>query len=335
VVDFDGDGDLDLVELYGAPEGIRSFFNDGSGLLELMAETPLPDAAFVVSIGDANGDGLPDLAWAETIGSGSHPVQIYHGESGGGFHVAQELRKTNDVGALAFAHVDADSNVDLVVARRAGTLDVYTGASDGVLRRTARARQRERGVASLVTGDFDDDGDTDVITATSSGALLLYAQGNNGRFADGKRISTPPALRLREMLAVDLNSDPFPDLIVSTADSVVCPDSVYHGNGDGSFTLVQTLCNDSFADGTADLDAADVDGDGQIDVVALRGGDLYYAGRADGSFDPGRPVFTPPLFFAGQVVLGDVDGDGLGDALVRDGRCCNTATHVYLGESGP
>jgi hypothetical protein len=110
---------------------------------------------------------------------------------------------------------------------------------------------------------------------------------------------------------------------------------VYLGNGDATFSLAQPLCNDGFDDGTADLDVADVDGDGELDVVALRGGDLYYPGRGDGTFEAGRPVFTPYLFFAALVELGDVDRDGIGDALVRDGRCCNTATHVYLGESSP
>jgi hypothetical protein len=36
-----------------------------------------------------------------------------------------------------------------------------------------------------------------------------------------------------------------------------------------------------------------------------------------------------------NLVLGDIDGDGVGDALVRDSQCCNTATHVYLGTVVP
>jgi hypothetical protein len=334
-VDFNGDGDLDLIEVYGAPEHIRSFRNDGNGLLELVAETPLPDAPFAVAIGDVDGDHVPDLAWAESVGSGSHPVTIYRGAVDGSFRVAQKLRKTNDVGGLAFAHLDGDAALDLVVARRAGSLDVYSGAGDGSLARTSRARQRERGVRDIVTGDFDADGDTDAITATSSGLLFFYAQGAGGRFSNGTRIDIPPAEHLREILVVDLNGDVFPDLIVSTGATSECPDSVYHGKGAGRFTRVQGLCNDGFADGTADLDVGDVDGDGQPDVVALRGGDLYYAGRADGTFEPGRPVFDSALFFSLHVTLGDIDGDGTGDAMIRDGECCNTATHVFLGQPGP
>jgi hypothetical protein len=335
LVDFDDDEDLDLVEVYAAPEAVRTFFNDGRGGLKLAAELVLPGAAFTVAMGDANGDDIPDLAWAESVGSGSAPVRVYYGESGGGFRIGQELRRTNDVASLAFAHVDSDSALDLVVAQRRGTVHVYTAGRGGLLRLTARLHQKEKYTRDVAVADFNGDGNTDVITATRSGSLFLFEQGAGGRFSDGVRLRTP-AQDVQQIHAVDLNGDPFPDLILATSEFLECPDYVYHGEGGSSFTLVQTLCNESNADGTSDLDLADLDGDGLLDLVALRDGDLYYLGKADGTFGPPRwPSFTPPVWWALNLVLGDIDGDGVGDALVRDSQCCNTATHVYLGTVVP
>jgi hypothetical protein len=335
LIDFNTDGALDLVEVYGAPEGVRTFFNDGSGGLDLAAEFVLPDEPFTVTMGDANGDGLPDLAWAEWEGSGSFSVKIYYGEPGGGFHIGQTLRRANNVAALAFGHIDTDAVLDLVVAQKKGSLEIYTAGSDGLLERTVRIRQKARDTTDVAIGDFDGDGDQDVITSTRSGSLYFFAQGSQGRFSGGVRISTE-AQYIRKILALDLNGDPFADLLLSTGESIECPDYVYHGNGGASFTLVQVLCNQpDHNEGTADLDVADLNDDGLLDVVALRGRDFYYLGLADGTFGPETPAFTPSVTWARGIVLGDVNDDGVGDALVRDGTCCNTATHVYLGTVVP
>jgi hypothetical protein len=118
----------------------------------------------------------------------------------------------------------------------------------------------------------------------------------------------------------------------SGGEDLPCPDYVHHGQGDGSFTLAQELCNAGEVEGgTADMDLADLNDDGRLNVVALRGGDLFYLGQSDGSFQVVQPAFTPPVFGAARVTLGDVDGDEVPDALVRDSACCNTATQVYFG----
>jgi hypothetical protein len=334
LIDFNDDEKLDLVEVYGAPEGVRTFFNDGFGHLVLAAEFVLPDEPFTVAMGDANGDGLPDLAWAESAGSGSFPVRIYYGNSRGGFDIGQTLRRANNVAALAFGHIDTDSVLDLVVAQKKGSLEIYTAGSDGLLKRTVRLRQKARDTTDAAIGDFDGDGDQDVITSTRSGSLYFFAQGSKGQFSRGVRISTE-AQYIRKILALDLNGDRFADLLLTTGESVLCPDYVYHGPIDASFNPVQTLCNQTYDEGTADLDVADLNGDGLLDVVALRGRDFYYLGQAGGTFAPETPSFTPPVTWAQRVVLGDINDDGVGDALVRDGTCCNTATHVYLGTVVP
>jgi hypothetical protein len=334
LIDFNTDEALDLVEVYQVPAGVRTFFNDGSGGLDLASEFVLPDEPFTVTMGDANGDGLPDLAWAESAGSGSFSVRIYYGEPAGGFHIGQTLRRANNVAALAFGHIDSDAVLDLVVAQKKGSLEIYTAGSDGLLKRTVRIRQKARDTTDVAIADFDGDGDQDVITSTHSGSLHLFKQGSHGRFSGGVRIATD-AQQIRQILALDLNGDPFPDLLLATEKSTLCPDYVYHGNGGTSFDLVQTLCNQTYEEGTADLDVADLNGDGLLDVVALRGRDFYYLGQADGTFGPETPSFTPPVPWARRVVLGDVNDDGVGDALVRDGICCNTATHVYLGTVVP
>jgi hypothetical protein len=57
-----------------------------------------------------------------------------------------------------------------------------------------------------------------------------------------------------------------------------------------------------------------------------------FLGRPDGTFGPRSLAFSPAVTLGAQLAVGRLDGDPIPDALVRDSRCCDTATHVYFGQ---
>jgi len=80
----------------------------------------------------------------------------------------------------------------------------------------------------------------------------------------------------------------------------------------------------SDAQGAAKLYAADLDGDGDPDLVFARNGQIAWIenrlGEADASFAPSRiiaPLSEPS--FAASIALADVDGDGDRDVVATDG----------------
>ena len=69
VIDFDGDGDLDLlvgtIQIPGfEPDKIRAYENDGKGVFQDISDFAIPDATIArgwdITIGDVNGDGIDD-----------------------------------------------------------------------------------------------------------------------------------------------------------------------------------------------------------------------------------------------------------------------------------
>jgi len=332
--DFDDDGDLDLVETYGSPSAIATFLNDGAGSFTLASEVLTSDVGFVAALGDVTGDGIPDVAWAKSVGSGTEPFLIYYGSSDGSLAPGQDLGKTSDVSVLEFGHIDSDGFLDLVVGRERGPIDVYAGTASGTLVHVARPGPNRQNAAAISIGDFDLDEDADILIGSWTDSLHLYEQTAPGVFANGVRLDTPD-LYIRKLFSADLDGNGTLDVLVATAHNLLCPDSVYLGNGDGTFSPLQppTLCNDVWADGSTDLDLADLDGDDELDVVALRGGDVFQLGRGNGTFEAGELAFDPPILWSSRLVLGDLDGQEPIDALVRDGACCDSPTRVYLGQS--
>lgn len=80
------------------------------------------------------------------------------------------------------------------------------------------------------------------------------------------------------------------------------------------------------------LAAADLDGDGLVDLVAASNATVAVAlGLGTGRFAPPATLALPPGAWASAVRLADLDGDGWLDLLVADRQ---GAVHVFPGQAG-
>ncbi|MGH9641354.1 MAG: FG-GAP repeat domain-containing protein, partial [Terriglobales bacterium] len=111
----------------------------------------------------------------------------------------------------------------------------------------------------------------------------------------------------------DINRDGVLDLVVANADSV----AVLLGIGDGTF--LPPLMN--FGAGTSwgqSLALADLDGDGDLDVVAAGSDESIYnvavlLSHGDGTFEPA--ISYPAVRYPASVTLADVNHDGRSDLI--------------------
>jgi hypothetical protein len=134
---------------------------------------------------------------------------------------------------------------------------------------------------------------------------------------------------------VDLNADGKLDIVVTNQQGVSTA-SVLLGNGDGTFGAYKTIS--PVVAGPNGLVAKDVNGDGKPDLVIAGGGAGnmnnvgLLLGNGDGTFQA-QQTFTAGMNPAG-VWVGDINGDGLPDAIVGNQGSNNLTYLQGMGAQG-
>ena len=175
-------------------------------------------------------------------------------------------------------------------------------------------------VDSIRIADIDGDGDADVLTVNQSFSPNLVWHENLGDGAFLRRsngLTGPASLGARP---VDFDRDGDVDIVITTASGGL---AWYENNGAESFTFRNI--NGSPSGLRAVLDIADVDGDGDLDVIAARIGLAtqqisILLNNGQQGFASAIPLTTPTLIPA-AIRAADVDGDGDIDfAVAFDGN---------------
>lgn len=231
----------------------------------------------------------------------------------------------------AVVDLDADGLADILVADlgKAATSDEKRGqvlwfrqTADGQFSATPLLDKVGR-VADAQAADFDADGDLDLVVAEFGGHLeghIRYLENQTTDYAQPKFVSTSLDDRTGgiHVPIADLNGDGRPDIVALISqefEQIVA----FINDGPGSFRqeLVYDPQNPGY--GSAGIDLADVDGDGDQDVVYINGDTLDFpVYRPDHSVqwleNKGTFPFTHHHLaaFAGGtgVKCSDLDGDG-------------------------
>jgi hypothetical protein len=163
-------------------------------------------------------------------------------------------------------------------------------------------------------GHVDGDGILDVVIAAAGSEISVNMGLGHGVFAPPKLL--PVEAALEAIALVDLNEDGLSDLVVSTAGATGTTTLIVVrlSLGDGTFGPPSY----SFVpNGPPDIAAADLDGDGHVDLVlpCFWGQQIAVLhGQGDGTFN------AMGLFATNQrpdvVAIGDLNGDTLPDVLV-------------------
>ena len=254
---------------------------------------------------DLNEDGWIDLS---IVNEETNDVRVFLNTGDGTGRIEPFLTPTNPVGAVPSpsepVDFDLDGHADLCTANIVGdTVSILLGHGDGSYggAQTLGTGNAPRGITTL---DLDGDGDLDIASTnySSSNVTLLRNQGN-GTF-DPPTTIQPGISGEWSIQADDMNGDGLFDLVVGGSNQI----RVLLADGNGNFVAAGTR---SVAGRCWQLNLADLDGDGDVDVTTVNSfanaGQVF---RNDGSggLANGVTYSTDPFPLASD--LGDLDGDG-------------------------
>jgi hypothetical protein len=278
LVDFDNDGDLDLLVINAyysiiqsgeTRRGHRLYRNDGHGVFTELPQRfdPIGPASGATAA-DFDGDGLVDLYITYYQDERLHPYHHFiEARDGFGNHLFRNLggmrfvdvTETAGVAshgwsyASAWADYDQDGRIDLYVANDFGDSDLFRNRGDGTFEQVAA----KTGVANPANGmsadwgDYDNDGQLDLYVAN------MYSKTGN-QFLP---------------LYPDLDETVRRKLLFS-----VQGNALYRAHGDGTFHEVGRALGASLAGWAWGSNFFDYDNDGWLDLHVANG---FWAGEVD------------------------------------------------------
>jgi hypothetical protein len=326
VADFDRDGRLDVAVASNAPvNGGHSMlgvvFGRGLGTFAPATLIATGELQTGVVAGDFNHDGAPDIAVADWGAAG---VEVLLNQGDGTFRAPVTYATSADPQAIAVADLDGDGVLDLatVDSFAARGLAVLKGRGDGTFV-TKQDYMTETQSQGLAIGDVNGDGVPDIVVANRTpGAptVKTFLGSRTSPLAYTQSTPAPVSDAIAVILA-DLNEDRHPDVVVMGA----LGPAVLLGRGDGTYGAPAPVAVAGAIGGNGLL-AADLDGDGHLDLAVTTGSASGYrtsgetvivaSGVGDGTFRP------PQAFQAGSLpyALGvaDFTGDGRPDLVAAD-----------------
>ena len=263
----------------------------GSNTVSIGGGSVPNSSVIALAGGDLNGDGIPDLVLVNTATStgGSASLAVILGTASGSFQPATNYTLPGGIGISAVIDdFNGDGKPDIVVSSSSfssGTttysLTFFAGKGDGTFQTPQSVTVTPpAGISGrapyfgLTSADLLGNGKKDLVT--SAGIVLL---GNgDGTFDQSAALAFPTPLSTPQgspnVVAADFNKDGKLDLAVDDGASI----SIYLGDGTGAFTAAGSYAT---INNTGVLSAADLDGDGNVDL---------YSGTARAGYFGGDPL---------------------------------------------
>jgi VCBS repeat-containing protein len=181
VADLNGDHTLDIVTAGGAGVASRIYLNSGPAAFTAADVGDVAEDSRGVAIGDVNGDGFPDIVFANY-----GPSSVYLNDGHGAFKLGAKVGTANSRGAV-LVDLFGDPLPELVLANASGDATVYRNTA-GVF--TLEVTLPTGPTTSVTAADLNGDQrsdlvfgrDTSTLPAAPSGEVWLNTSTSSGSF---------------------------------------------------------------------------------------------------------------------------------------------------------
>ncbi len=249
--DLDGDGTTDLVT--AGLVGVGTWLGTGDGGFAAMPAAAVAHVADQLAIGDAQGDGVPDVYARSSAG-----IHLLTG-GGGGTLAEPELVSSLVVEELRAFDADGDGSTDLAIFA-APSHGVLLGADLASLH--TLSHETSGGIVDLHAADFSGDGRADLMSVDAAG----YAQGWVAPVLTTPVFTHHVANDVQATAAGDVNDDGAADLVSTTTAGLM----IRYGGADPGGGALPISCWTSTAAPelyAQHLALGDHDGDGDVDYA--------------------------------------------------------------------
>ncbi len=337
--DIDGDGDLDLFTSGPHPsasEGVI-MINDGNG--HFTTRTVINNGLDGVSAGvlrDLNGDGKPDLLFNNANTSSQYDFFTAMNNGNGTFGpIRRWVVRSAGWGEIDAFDIDGDGDLDVVDMEAEGAPNIPDGRffiaknnGDGTFQTPYAYNLLPHRPEDVVAGDFDHDGKLD-LAMTNNGAYgfdtsVFIVRGHGDGTFDAPIVYTVGRGPLY-LVTADFNRDGNLDL--ATINSGYNNEgsesmTLLFGTGTGTFSNIRTQYAPFSPDllGATGIATADVDGDGDLDLMTTGVSNDVALYLNDGAGTFSFPYRLGAVSGAHAPILADFTGDGVLDLAVLSSR---------------
>jgi photosystem II stability/assembly factor-like uncharacterized protein len=273
VVDWDGDGKLDIVATSPASSQISIYRNISAvGGISFDLRFNLGSSSpRIAAVGDIDGDGKPDLVVTNINES---TVTVFRNTSSpgavSGVYDSDYNTQTTPYG-VQLADMDRDGKLDIIVANfNSNTVSVLrnnTPVGGFISFENQVVTGTNAGPWMLAIADYDQDGLLDIaVTCTNSNTVSFLRNVTSGStMAFSFTLSAPAGFAVSGITADDLDGDGYADVVVSNVNANTI--TVLRND---SFAGSLSFSGNSFPTGAQPhytLAIADIDGDGKKDIL--------------------------------------------------------------------
>ena len=343
VGDFNNDGKLDIVVVYGVFNAqVAVLLGNGNGTFQTTPiVSPAGPLGVSLAVGDFNGDGKLDIAIAdnETPNNG---VDVMLGDGTGKFGTVQQNHTAADPRMVVVADFNGDAKLDLAtVSAGSSSVSVLLGDGHGGFTSATNSPYStgQGGCISIEAGDLRHVGKIDLIAGCqTSGVIEVLLSKGDGTFVppSAAETFTVPA-GVDDLVVGDFNGDGKLDLAASNGQSVGMV-SVLTGTGTGKLKSALAFGTGLFPSAVA---AADFNRDGKLDLVTAVTPNL--SGPPTGAISVlltnGKTLFDGRSTYAigtsssdaNSIAAGDLNGDKKLDLVLSQSFAGQIAVLINKG----
>jgi hypothetical protein len=333
VADIDGDGDLDIVAALNQDNQVAWYENDGDpsdgGWTHHIIKDytdPCGSCGGIedIFVADIDNDGDLDVISAN---GGDDDVEWYANSGDGSSWTKHDIVSGEDdadgASAVFAADIDNDGDMDIVAAffmisKVAWYENDGSPSNGGWTTHNVNTPDNANGAEDIFVADIDNDGDLDIVEADQLNNKVYWYE-NDGSPGDGTWTRTKIKAGLDGVYSVfvaDMDNDGDMDVV----SAVYVDDDIRWHENDGTPLGINwnTYNIDTNVNGAVSVFVADIDNDGDMDVVSAAAlGDKIKWHENDGTPDAGWSTVNVETSVnkASSVFVADIDNDGYLDIV--------------------